>query len=61
MPGESANLVLDRLRALRPDVPIMLMSGYTEAEATQRFSSSGELAGFLPKPFRAEELVAGEW
>ncbi|MDF1563742.1 MAG: PAS domain S-box protein [Deltaproteobacteria bacterium] len=38
-------------------VPVILASGYSEAEATERFSAAG-LAGFLPKPFAPAELVA---
>jgi hypothetical protein len=32
-----------------------LTSGYNEQDATNRFAGKG-LAGFLQKPFRAEEL-----
>jgi PAS domain S-box-containing protein len=43
------------LRRLRPDVKVVLTSGYTEAEATGRFSGKG-LAGFVQKPFRLNAL-----
>jgi CheY-like chemotaxis protein len=40
----------------RTSLPVILMSGYNEIEATRRFTAKG-LAGFLPKPFTPEELV----
>ncbi len=45
------------LRRVRPDVRVLLSSGYNEQEATQRFAGRG-LAGFIQKPYVAEELVA---
>jgi PAS domain S-box-containing protein len=43
------------LRRLRPDVGVILISGYNEQEATRRFASEG-LAGFIQKPFALETL-----
>jgi len=57
MPGESGEIGLDRLRAHHIGIPVVLMSGYAESDATRRFSSAGELAGFLAKPFRSAELL----
>jgi two-component system, cell cycle sensor histidine kinase and response regulator CckA len=54
MGGEQAFLELQRLR---PDVPVVLMSGYTEQDATSRFTGL-KLAGFLKKPFTIDELIA---
>jgi two-component system cell cycle sensor histidine kinase/response regulator CckA len=45
------------IRALRHDVPVVLMSGYSEHEATARFVGEG-LAGFLQKPFGVSALEA---
>ena len=45
-----------QLRKLRPDVRVILMSGYSEHDATVRFAGKG-IAGFLQKPFRPQELV----
>ena len=45
-----------QLRAIRPDVPVILSSGYTERDATREFESS-ELSGFLQKPYLPAELV----
>ncbi len=69
-PGEIAAVLLDltmpvldgaatltELRRLRPDLPILLMSGFTEHDALDRFAGKG-LAGFLQKPFKTEDLRA---
>ena len=42
---------------LAPNLPVILTSGYHDQRTAQRFVSRG-LAGFLPKPFTAEALVA---
>jgi PAS domain S-box-containing protein len=44
------------LHLLRPDLPVVLMSGFSEHEAAGRFAGKG-LAGFLAKPFRLEDLA----
>lgn len=46
-----------QLRLLRPDVRVVLASGYSEQEATSQFAGKG-LAGFIEKPFRAVDLLA---
>ncbi|QOJ13442.1 MAG: PAS domain S-box protein [Planctomycetia bacterium] len=58
MPGMSGQEVLSRLREIRPDVRVVLSSGYSEHEAVQRFSRD-EIAGFVQKPFGAAALVQG--
>ncbi len=50
---------LECYRVLRRDYPsarVLLMSGYTEQDATGRFDSDG-LAGFVQKPFAARTLL----
>ncbi|MBI5091239.1 MAG: PAS domain S-box protein, partial [Candidatus Hydrogenedentes bacterium] len=49
--------VFQEMRALRGDVRVLLSSGYSEQEATERFTGM-ELAGFIQKPYRAQELIA---
>ncbi|HTH47992.1 MAG TPA: response regulator, partial [Candidatus Limnocylindria bacterium] len=44
-----------RLQQLRPGVPVLLMSGYSEQEAVGRFTGAG-FAGFIQKPFQITEL-----
>jgi len=46
-----------QMKRIRPDVKVILCSGYDEQEATQRFTSEG-LAGFIQKPYRLQELKA---
>jgi PAS domain S-box-containing protein len=57
MPRLGGEEVFRELRQLRPDVRVLLMSGYTEQEVTTRFAGQG-LAGFLQKPFQMATLQA---
>lgn len=57
MPGMTGDAVLSRLRAIRPDVHVPLMSGYTEQEVTQRFGPDCP-AKFIQKPFTVEVMRA---
>ena len=57
MPVLDGRECFNRLRALRPDLKVLLASGYGSLEAGSRFSE-GELAGFLQKPYRGRDLVA---
>jgi PAS domain S-box-containing protein len=43
------------LRRIRPDVRVILSSGYNRQTATSRFAGKG-LAGFIQKPYRLDEL-----
>jgi len=56
MPRLSGEETYRRMRQVKPNVCVVLSSGYTEHEATGRFLGKG-LAGFLQKPYRAEELL----
>jgi two-component system, cell cycle sensor histidine kinase and response regulator CckA len=56
MPRMNGAETFKRLRALRPALPIVLMSGYASEEATSRFGIEG-LAGFVQKPFLPATLV----
>ena len=55
MPVLDGTATLTELRRLRPGVRVLLMSGFTEHDALDRFAGKG-LAGFLQKPFRSDEL-----
>jgi len=55
MPGGRGDETFRELRAIRADVPIILMSGYSHHEAAAHFEGE-DLAGFLQKPFRLEKL-----
>jgi two-component system cell cycle sensor histidine kinase/response regulator CckA len=43
------------LRLLRPDVRVILSSGFNAQEMTQQFVGQ-ELAGFIQKPYRVADL-----
>jgi PAS domain S-box-containing protein len=45
------------LRRLRPDIPIVAMSGYGDIEVMERFSGS-RIDDFLAKPFRPDQLAS---
>ena len=55
MPHMDGHEAFRQIRAVDKDVPVILMSGYTEREATSRFSGKG-LAGFIQKPFTMDEF-----
>lgn len=56
MPAMDGEEAFDEIRRIRPDAPVVLSSGYSEKEASERFAGRG-LAGFLQKPYRARSLV----
>lgn len=55
MPGMDGVQVFRELRAFRPETRVLLMSGFNEVDAVNRFAGRG-LAGFLQKPFKPEAL-----
>jgi len=55
MPNMDGEEAFREIRKIRGDVPVLLMSGFNEQEAINRFAGLG-LAGFIQKPFKAEEL-----
>jgi len=44
------------LRRVRPEIRVILMSGYNKQEAVDRFTGKG-LAGFVQKPFQIQALL----
>jgi DNA-binding NtrC family response regulator len=55
MPGSRGDETYRELSAIRPGLPIILMSGYSHQEASTLFEGE-DLAGFLQKPFRLDKL-----
>ncbi len=55
MPQLSAERVLSELQRINPRARVVVMSGYTQHEATQLFSSLTPTS-FLQKPFTSDEL-----
>ena len=59
MPRMGGAETLRRLRELRPELPVLMMSGYTEQSVAPQFEDSGPgPTGFVQKPFLAEDLIA---
>ena len=56
MPGMDGRETLAELRSIRPDIPVLLSSGYSEEEALSVFEDT-QLAGFLQKPYTIDQLA----
>lgn len=56
MPVMGGEETFHRLKAIRPDVKILLTSGYSQEDAIDRFPTIG-LAGFIQKPFLPSQLL----
>jgi two-component system cell cycle sensor histidine kinase/response regulator CckA len=56
MPRMSGEDVFRAIRTLRPDVKVILSSGYNEPETISLFQSKG-LAGFIQKPYQPLKLI----
>lgn len=57
MPIKSGDEVFREIRMVDKHVPVILMSGYSEVEATNKFTGK-RLNGFIQKPFRPQEIIA---
>ena len=55
MPHMDGEQAFQKITELRPDMRVLLMSGFNEQEAVERFTGKG-LAGFLQKPFTLPAL-----
>jgi CheY-like chemotaxis protein len=56
MPASSGEEIFDEIHRLRPDVPIVLVSGYSQESIRDQFAGR-DLAGFLHKPFQSGTLL----
>ena len=56
MPVMGGEETLSHMKAVRASVPIILSSGFNEAQAVRRFEGKG-LAGFLQKPYKSSVLL----
>ncbi|MCB1182542.1 PAS domain S-box protein [bacterium] len=56
MPAMGGEECLRRIRADHPELPVVIMSGWTEVELAERFAGQ-RYDAILPKPFRAEALL----
>jgi PAS domain S-box-containing protein len=57
MPHLDGEACFRELRLIKPDVKVILSSGYNEQDVVNLFAGKG-LAGFIQKPYTSEELVA---
>lgn len=55
MPNMSGDECFEELKRISPDVKVIISSGYSEQEVTQKFIGKG-VAGFVQKPYRLAEL-----
>ena len=56
MPGLSGDLVFDELKAINPNVAVVISGGYTHPDKLSQMLGQG-LSGFLPKPFTREKFL----
>jgi signal transduction histidine kinase/CheY-like chemotaxis protein len=56
MPQMDGSEAFREMRRLRPNVRVVLSSGYSDYDVTARFAGQG-LAGFLKKPYRSSQLL----
>jgi PAS domain S-box-containing protein len=57
MPHMDGEQAFREMRKFKPDVRVLLMSGFNEQDAINRFTGKG-LSGFIQKPFKRDELQA---
>ena len=57
MPNMDGEETFREIRRINQDARVLLMSGFNEQEAINRFAGKG-LAGFIQKPFKADSLRA---
>jgi PAS domain S-box-containing protein len=57
MPVMNGEQAIPLIKALRPDLPIILSSGYSEAELSRRFVTAG-ISGFLQKPYTISAILS---
>ena len=56
MPEMGGEETFDALRRIRPEIPILLLSGYDKQMVSERFLGRG-VTSFLYKPYEPEELI----
>lgn len=56
MPGMDGVTVFKELHRIRPDIKVLLASGFSQQEVSDRFRGLG-LDGFLPKPYTLNNLT----
>jgi PAS domain S-box-containing protein len=57
MPELHGDAALPAIRELRPDIQVIISSGYSDTEVREYFRAMN-VAGFLPKPYTGDQLLA---
>ena len=57
MPSMDGEETFHRLREIRPDVPVVLCTGFIQADRLDRLMNAG-LSGFLRKPLPPDEIIS---
>jgi CheY-like chemotaxis protein len=55
MPGMDGGKTFDRIREIRPSIPVMLSSGYSINGLATKILNKG-CNGFIQKPFKIDEF-----
>ena len=56
MPVMGGPQTIRQLKSIRPEVPVLVSTGFTEETAMQRFAGA-DVAGFIQKPYTLHALV----
>lgn len=57
MPKMNGDMALRQIRKIRPNVKILVVSGYTESVYSDRFTDEQRPTGFLYKPFATQDFL----
>lgn len=55
MPEMDGITVFREMRLIRPDIKVLLASGFSQQDVSERFKGLG-INGFLPKPYNMKDL-----
>jgi len=58
MPGMTTDEILNQVRLLYPDLPVLLTSGYASSDVVTRLLDAATVQGFLAKPYEPGHLLA---
>ena len=56
MPGHNGLEILEKIKSLNPEVPIVIVTGYKSVETATEAVRLGA-SGYIVKPFKAEEIL----
>jgi len=58
MPRLNGVEAVQRVRHIRPNTPVLFISGYPREQVMQQFEQQPEAVDFIKKPFQADELIS---